>query len=221
MATNNITNKLRELVREVIHKTMDENPQEGFVKERSLTPAEEKKKEELVKALKPKYGKTPKTYAIATAQAKKLAEDFEEKSDFEEVIPSDKFDSQVISPRDGINASNKWLAIVFKNNEVDDNKYFDSEEEAHGWCDDCCNKSMNEKLDFTDKYDDNPNLKGKQSELPDQIQKGIIDKKTKKEENIEEEGVEEEGLGISFPNKTAFGRRGHEDLPYHSSAAKK
>jgi len=213
-------NSLIEMVREIVRRTMEEMPGEGYVGERTLTPAEEKKKEELVKALKPKYGKTPKTYAIATAQAKKLAEDFEEESDFEEVIPSDKYDSQVISPRDGINSSNKYLAIVFKNDEVDDNKYFDSEEEAQGWCDDCCNRSMNEKLDFTDKYDDNPNLKGKQSELPDELQKGIINKKLKKEE-MEEEGVEEEGLGISFPNKTAVGRRGHEDLPYHARGAKK
>jgi hypothetical protein len=34
-----------------------------------------------------------------------------------------------------------------------------------------------DELDFTDKYDDNPELKGKQSKLPDQLQKKIIQKR--------------------------------------------
>lgn len=42
--------------------------------EKTLTSSEKRKKEEIVKKLKPKYGKTSKTYAIATSVAKKVAE---------------------------------------------------------------------------------------------------------------------------------------------------
>lgn len=35
---------------------------------------------------------------------------------------------------------------------------------------------IHEKLNFTPKYDDNPKLKGKQSKLPDSLQKSIIKK---------------------------------------------
>ena len=223
--SENIKNSLRKLVREAVKNIM-EMPGDGYIQERPLTPAEEKKKEELVKALKPKYGKTPKTYAIATAKAKKLAEDVEE-MEFDRVEPEsmDKIDSKIISPRDGINASNKWLAIILKNDDVHDNKYFDSEDEAKGWCSDCCknlqeemeermlafpdirkapgrnkenlpyhapvSETLDEKLEeeaeFTDKYDNDPKLKGKQSKLPDHLQKAIINKKDSTEENLEEE----------------------------------
>ena len=47
------------------------------LQEKTLTAAETEKKEEIVKSLKPKYGKTSKTYAIATSVAKKVAEDTE------------------------------------------------------------------------------------------------------------------------------------------------
>jgi len=244
----NIKNNLRQIVREAVKNIM-EMPGDGYIQERPLTPAEEKKKEELVKALKPKYGKTPKTYAIATAQAKELAEDMEEEMEFDRVEPMsvDNFDSKIISPRDGINASNKWLAIIFKNDEVDDNKYFDSEDEAKGWCDDCCRKDENmeermlafpdktrtpgrnkenlpyhspvsktldeeleEEAEFTDKYDNDPKLKGKQSELPDNLQKAIINKKDSKEE-----GLEEESLAFTAINLQPRNRVKH--LPYHAS----
>jgi len=245
---------LRKLIKEEVRKIMTEMP-EGYVGERKLTPAEEKKKEELVKALKPKYGKTPKTYAIATAQAKKMAEELEEisedlemDSDFERVEPINKYSSKIIDPRNGINSSNKYLAIVFKNNEVDDNKYFDDEGEAKKWCDDCCaagqsmdermlafpsktkapgrNKEnlpyhspvsktldemeMEEEAEFTDKYDDNPELKGKQSKLPDHLQKAIINKKDSKKENLEEDI-------LSFSNITLQPRDRVKHLPYHAS----
>ncbi len=42
--------------------------------EKTLTGAEKAKKEEIVKSLKKKYGKTAKTYAIATSVAKRVAE---------------------------------------------------------------------------------------------------------------------------------------------------
>jgi len=199
----------------------------------------------LVKALKPKYGKTPKTYAIATAQAKKLAEDQEENIDMEAM---DSYDSKIISPRDGINASDKYLAIVFKNNEVDDNKYFDSEDEARTWCDDCCAKGANmeermlafpdktkapgrnkenlpyhspvsktldeieeeveEGIGFTNRYDDDPALVGKQSELPDELQKAIISKK--KSEEVEEIRA------LPHPTKRVAGAHGKKNLPKHA-----
>lgn len=118
MATKKITQKeLEEMIREMVTKMVNEVPGEAPIMEKHLTPAEKKKKEELVMALKKKYGKTPKTYAIATAQAKKLAED-------------------------------------------------DANEE---------------KAKFTSKYDDSPKLKGKQSELPDHLQKAIIGSKEEKE----------------------------------------
>lgn len=76
MATTKITHKeLEELVREMVNSMVNEMPGEAPIMEKKLTPAEKKKKEELVMALKKKYGKTPKTYAIATDMAKKLAED--------------------------------------------------------------------------------------------------------------------------------------------------
>ena len=47
----------------------------NMIHEKTLTGAETEKKEEIVKALKPEYGKTSKTYAIATSVAKKVAEE--------------------------------------------------------------------------------------------------------------------------------------------------
>jgi len=236
---------IRSLIKEEVRKIMSEMPGDGYIQERPLTPAEEEKKEELVKALKSKYGKTPKTYAIATAQAKKLSEDQDENFDMEDM---DSYDSKIISPRDGINASDKFLAIVFKNSEVDDNKYFDTEDEAKTWCDDCCAKGANmeermlafpdktrtpgrnkenlpyhspvsktldevdedleEELEFSDKYDEDPALKGKQSELPDELQKAIINKKNKKE-------IDEERM-LPHPSIRVSGTRRHHILPNHA-----
>lgn len=242
---------LRKLIQEEVRKIMSEMPGDGYIQERPLTPAEEKKKEELVKALKPKYGKTPKTYAIATAKAKELAEDDENLdlgSDFEPVEPLNRYSSQVIQPRNGINASNKYLAIIFKNDEVDDNKYFDSEDDAKTWCDDCCklaesmeermlafpdktrapgrnkenlpyhspvsktidemDEDLEEGIEFTDEFDDDPALVGKQSELPDDLQKAIINKKKSKEV--------EEIRALPHPTKRVAGAHGKKNLPKHA-----
>ena len=109
--------ELNTLVNELINECIQE------LSERSLTPAEEKKKEEIVKALKPKYGKSDKTYAIATSQAKKLAEDLE----------NPKREHDVFPPNFGINGSNQWLAIVYKNGIVDESQYFDNEYLAKEW----------------------------------------------------------------------------------------
>ena len=49
-----------------------------LIQEKKLTKAEKAKKEQIVKSLKPKYGKTSKTYAIATSVAKKVVEEKEE-----------------------------------------------------------------------------------------------------------------------------------------------
>ena len=129
MATKKITqSELEEMVREMVTKMVNEMPGEAPIMEKHLTPAEQKKKEELVMALKKKYGKTPKTYAIATAQAKKLAED-----------------------------------------------------------------GMNEdKTKFTDKYDDNSQLKGGQKNLPDELQKAIIKKKGGEDE------LDEKSLAFTY-----------------------
>jgi hypothetical protein len=59
----------------------------NMIQEKTLTDAETAKKEEIAKALKSKYGKTSKTYAIATSVAKDVAEEAEcdtEKKDGEE-----------------------------------------------------------------------------------------------------------------------------------------
>ena len=53
----------------------------NMIQEKKLTKAEKAKKEEIVTSLKPKYGKTSKTYAIATSVAKKVAEEMECGSD--------------------------------------------------------------------------------------------------------------------------------------------
>lgn len=75
MSTKKITQKeLEEMVREMVTKMTNEMPGEAPVMEKKLTDAEKKAKERLVKKLKPVYGKTPKTYAIATDIAKDIAE---------------------------------------------------------------------------------------------------------------------------------------------------
>jgi hypothetical protein len=76
MPTQKITQKqLEEMVREMVTKMVNEMPGEAPIMEKKLTQDEKKMKERLVKGLKKKYGKTPKTYAIATDLAKKLAEE--------------------------------------------------------------------------------------------------------------------------------------------------
>lgn len=189
---------LRNLIRETVEKTMKKDISEETFEERKLTPAEEKKKEELVKALKPKYGKTPKTYAIATAKAKELAEDDQ----------SNEKEGQILKPRFGINASSKWLAIVYKDGEVDDNKYFDTEEEAQEWIDDCCKQIDVNEVEFSKKYDDSEHLTDKQKRLPDEVQKGIIDKMSEKDI--------EEIRNLSHNAKRVAGAIGKENLPYHA-----
>ena len=52
-----------------------------MIQEKKLTKAEKEKKEQIVKRLKSKYGKTSKTYAIATSVAKRVAEEEEKKSE--------------------------------------------------------------------------------------------------------------------------------------------
>ena len=47
----------------------------NMIQEKTLTAAETAKKEEIAKSLKSEYGKTPKTYAIATSVAKRVAEE--------------------------------------------------------------------------------------------------------------------------------------------------
>ena len=49
--------------------------EETELTEKKLTKKEEAKKEEIVQSLKPKYGKTSKTYGIATSIAKRVAEE--------------------------------------------------------------------------------------------------------------------------------------------------
>ena len=49
-----------------------------------------------------------------------------------------------------------------------------------------------EAAKMTDKYDDDPALKGDQGELPDHLQKGIIDK-AKKKSKKETRGLDEHG----------------------------
>jgi hypothetical protein len=49
------------------------------ISEKKLTPKELKKREQIVNKLKEKYGKTSKTYAIATSVAKRVAEEMENK----------------------------------------------------------------------------------------------------------------------------------------------
>jgi hypothetical protein len=48
-------------------------------------------------------------------------------------------------------------------------------------------EELEEEAEFTDKYDNDSNLKGKQSKLPDHLQKAIINKKGSAEESLEEE----------------------------------
>lgn len=209
MINSEYKENIRLLIREMVSNMMDEMPGDGYVDERKLTKAEEKKKEELVKALKPKYGKTPKTYAIATAKAKELAEDhYFFNFDKEDEKKENGKEGEILNPRFGINASSKYLAIVYKDGEVDDNKYFDTKEEAQEWLDKCCNESEITEVEFTKKYDDSEHLTKKQKNLPDEVQKGIIDKAS--EEDIEEI------RNLSHNAKRVAGAMGKENLPYHA-----
>lgn len=82
MATKKITQKqLEEMIREMVAKMVNEVPGEAPVMEKKLTKAEKEAKEKLVRKLKPVYGKTPKTYAIATSIAKDIAETEENEND--------------------------------------------------------------------------------------------------------------------------------------------
>lgn len=88
MATQKITKKeLEEMVREMVTKMVNEVPGEAPIMEKKLTVPEKKMKEKLVRKLKKQYGKTPKTYAIATDLAKKLAEEESDDSQY-----TDKYD---------------------------------------------------------------------------------------------------------------------------------
>jgi hypothetical protein len=75
---------LEQIVKETVAK---------IVAEKSLTAAEEKKREEIVKAMKKDFkGPTPAMYAIATDKAKKLAED-DLNEDYEVAMAQDSLDS--------------------------------------------------------------------------------------------------------------------------------
>jgi hypothetical protein len=50
----------------------------------------------------------------------------------------------------------------------------DDIEEVYNFLINYKNSNLNEKIEFTQKYNDNPKLKGKQKNLPDNIQKLII-----------------------------------------------
>jgi len=52
-------------------------------------------------------------------------------------------------------------------------------------------RTLKEALDFTEKYDEDSALKGKQSELPDALQKAIIDDTVEEREDQEEEETNE------------------------------
>lgn len=60
-------------------------------------------------------------------------------------------------------------------------------------------KEVKESLESTDEYDDDPALKGDQDELPDRLQKGIIDNATEEKEKSENTAIAE---GKTMSNET-------------------
>lgn len=53
-----------------------------------------------------------------------------EELEFEEIADTQ---GEVFSPRFGINESSKFLAVRYRNGEVEDNEYFDKKEDAYKW----------------------------------------------------------------------------------------
>jgi hypothetical protein len=84
-----------------------------MLQEKKLTPAEKAKKEEIVKSLKPKYGKTSKTYAIATSVAKKVAEETVAQADKKAKKEQDEMDPRSIPTAVNL-AKNKLRAMGLK-----------------------------------------------------------------------------------------------------------
>ena len=84
----------------------------NMIQEKKLTKAEKAKKEEIVTSLKPKYGKTSKTYAIATSVAKKVAEEMECGSD-DKKKKGEEEDPRSIKTKDNL-VRNKLRAMGLK-----------------------------------------------------------------------------------------------------------
>ena len=85
----------------------------NMIQEKKLTKAEKAKKEEIVTSLKPKYGKTSKTYAIATSVAKKVAEEMECGSDDKKKKNGEEEDPRSIKTKDNL-VKNKLRAMGLK-----------------------------------------------------------------------------------------------------------
>ena len=83
-----------------------------MIQEKKLTKAEKAKKEEIVTSLKPKYGKTSKTYAIATSVAKKVAEEMDCGSD-DKKKKGEEEDPRSIKTKDNL-VRNKLRAMGLK-----------------------------------------------------------------------------------------------------------
>ena len=83
-----------------------------MIQEKKLTKAEKAKKEEIVTSLKPKYGKTSKTYAIATSVAKKVAEEMDCGSD-DKKKKGEEEDPRSIKTKDNL-IKNKLRAMGLK-----------------------------------------------------------------------------------------------------------
>jgi len=84
----------------------------NMMNEKKLTTAEQEKKEEIVTSLKPKYGKTSKTYAIATSVAKKVAEEMDCGSD-EKKKKGEEEDPRSMKTKDNL-VRNKLRAMGLK-----------------------------------------------------------------------------------------------------------
>jgi hypothetical protein len=84
-----------------------------IIQEKTLTAAETAKKEQIVKSLKPKYGKTSKTYAIATSVAKRVAEETVAQADKKAKKEQDEMDPRSIPTAMNL-AKNKLRAMGLK-----------------------------------------------------------------------------------------------------------
>jgi hypothetical protein len=84
-----------------------------LIQEKTLTAAETAKKEEIAKSLKKKYGKTAKTYAIATSVAKRVAEETVAQADKKAKKEQDEMDPRSIPTAVNL-AKNKLRAMGLK-----------------------------------------------------------------------------------------------------------
>ena len=103
-----------------------------ILQEKKLTKAEKAKKEEIAKSLKKKYGKTAKTYAIATSVAKRVAEETVAQADKKAKKEQDEMDPRSIPTAKNI-AKNELRAMGLKCSYEPEGEVLEQHRPPAGW----------------------------------------------------------------------------------------